>query len=255
MVNWLEENKITIWYTVPTILTFLTLKGNLSKERLPDLKTVLFAGEVFPTLHLSALTQLLPHVEFYNLFGPTETNVCCYWAVDRKIIQDLAVIPIGHPACKDELLINSDGELLVRGPSLMSGYFSKGKIRCCFDEMGWYHTGDRVSTGEKGELYYHGRLDRQLKCNGFRIEPGEVEQAFYAFPDVEECVVFGIEQKVNTSLVACIGRTKEISYRDLMKYLNSNLPSYMIPERVLQMEALPRLGNGKLDLQKIKSFF
>lgn len=255
MANWLEENKITLWYTVPTVLTFLTLKGDLSKERLPNLRKVLFAGEVFPTTHLLKLSQLLPHVEFYNLFGPTETNVCCYWAVDRKIIEGLANIPIGYPACNDEICIDSTGELLVRGPSLMSGYFSKGTLSYPFDENGWYRTGDCVSVGPDGEFYYHGRLDRQLKCHGFRIEPGEVEKALYNFPGVEECAVFGIENRSNTSLVACVGSLNVIPLIDLVKYLKNHLPSYMIPERVEQMRMLPRLSNGKLDSQKLKEFF
>lgn len=252
MVKWLEENKITLWYTVPTVLTFLTLKGNLSKDSVPDLRKVLFAGEVFPTPHLLALARLLPHVEFYNLFGPTETNVCCCWAVDKEKIDPHSSIPIGYPACHDQIHVNSDGELLVKGPSLMSGYFSRGRILSPFDEKGWYHTGDRVSTGAEGELYYHGRLDRQLKCHGFRIEPGEVERAFYTYQNVEECVVFGIENHACTLLVACIGGQKAISLTDLLRHLKSKLPPYMVPERIVHMEVLPRLGNGKLNLQELK---
>ena len=87
LTAWLREQRISVFYTVPSLLGFIALKGALTTTPLPDLKTVLFAGEVFPTPQLKKLCDLLPTVDFYNLYGPTETNVCCYWPVDRDRLQ------------------------------------------------------------------------------------------------------------------------------------------------------------------------
>jgi non-ribosomal peptide synthetase component F len=83
LVDWLRQRAISTWYTVPSMLGLLALKGGLDKQGLPRFRQVLFAGEVFPTPRLQQLCTLLPDTDFYNLFGPTETNVCLYWPVDK----------------------------------------------------------------------------------------------------------------------------------------------------------------------------
>jgi amino acid adenylation domain-containing protein len=252
IVEWLKEYKITHWYTVPTILTFITLKGNLRPESLPNLQKIFFAGEVFPMVYLLPLLDYLPQVEFYNLFGPTETNVCSYWHVDREKVRNSPFLPIGYAACNDSLMIAKDGELLVQGPTVMTGYFSKeGIINPC-DENGWYHTGDKVSVGKEGELYYHGRMDRQVKYNGFRISPEEVEAVLLNFPGVFECIFFEIERSYGKITVACVGIQDKINHSALMQHLKKELPDYMIPHKILQLSNLPRLSNGKLDVQELK---
>ncbi|MEE9494090.1 MAG: AMP-binding protein, partial [Gammaproteobacteria bacterium] len=116
LTDWLAQNTISLWYTVPSILVFIALKGGLDKKNLPQLKQILFAGEVFPMDSLIRLTGLLPETKFYNLFGPTETNVCLYWPVDRKRLTAGEDIPVGYPACEAELGIDPEqGELLVKG--------------------------------------------------------------------------------------------------------------------------------------------
>src|SRR5206468_283566 len=94
--RFIESCEITVWYSVPSILTMLALRGGLQGGELPSLRTILFAGEVFPTPHLRRLTRLLPHVRFANLFGPTETNVCTWWDVPALPDDASEPIPIGR---------------------------------------------------------------------------------------------------------------------------------------------------------------
>ena len=132
--RWIRDAGITVWYSVPSILTLLVLRGKLAETTLPNLRTILFAGEVFPTKYLHQLMQLLPHVRFANLFGPTETNVCTWYEVPRWEGEPPLSIPIGKPACGDEIFAVADdgslappgevGELYVRGPSVMQGYWA-----------------------------------------------------------------------------------------------------------------------------------
>lgn len=256
MALWLADNKISVWYTVPSLLSFLALKGNLQNTKLPSLRTILFAGEVFPSFQLLKLLNLLPHVKFYNLYGPTETNVCSFWPVDPKKVKSNDSIPIGFPACGNQVKIDLiTEELLVSGPTLMSGYWQDGNVvKNVFDENGWYRTGDKVSLNQEEELLYKGRLDRMVKIFGHRVEPMEVEKVIHSFPGIQEAVVMGIsDEEEKTELVACIVANHKIEELALKTFLNQKLPIYMRPTFFIYIESIPRLRNGKIDHQTIKS--
>jgi acyl-CoA synthetase (AMP-forming)/AMP-acid ligase II len=94
----IAEQGITVWYSVPSALVYLLLHGDLAARDLDRLRLVLFAGEVFPMKYLRQLADLLPHAELYNLYGPTETNVCTYHRVDRFRLAGQERLPIGAPA-------------------------------------------------------------------------------------------------------------------------------------------------------------
>lgn len=250
---WLSEQAVSGWYTVPSLLAFLAFKGNLSQTSLQPLRFLLFAGEVFPTPALIDLADALPHTALYNFFGPTETNVCCYWPVRRDRLQAGRSIPIGQSAAGCELQIHAEsGELWVLGPTLASGYWREGALVPFLNAQGWYASGDRVSL-EQGEYYFHGRLGRMLKCSGFRVEPAEIEVVVNAIEGVLDCAVLGIDdptagQRPVLSLVLAAG----MEIAEIRKVLSRQLPPYMQPSRYQVMEALPRLPNGKLDYQRVK---
>jgi acyl-coenzyme A synthetase/AMP-(fatty) acid ligase len=249
---WLAENEITTWYTVPSILCFLTLKGALKTTSLAKLKTVLFAGEVFPVEHLITLTAYLPHVDFYNLFGPTETNVCCYWPVDRKRLEKDIAIPIGISACNSQLSIDAQsGELRVASRNNFSGYWQQGKLVAFNDEI--YKTGDKVTINALAEFCFHGRLSRMLKCSGYRVEPAEIEQIINSISVVIECVVFGVEDLTSGQRpAAAIVLQPGFELADIIKPIRESLPAYMHPCKYLKLQKLPYLSNGKIDMMQLQ---
>jgi len=253
--TWLKETRISVWYTVPSLLCFLAFKGNLSQTSLTDLRTILFAGEVFPTPQLIRLLELLPTVKFFNLFGPTETNVCCYWPVDRCRLQPQKSIPIGLPACEAQLRIDpKQNELLAKGPTLFSGYWIAGKLDNRIHPNAWFGTGDRVSLSQKGEFFYHGRLDRMLKCAGYRIEPVEIESIINLIHGVIQSAVVGIEDSVGgyrPAAVVVISPSCNIG--ELQSTLRRRLPAYMVPAKISVLPALPCLPNGKVDYAAVKN--
>jgi amino acid adenylation domain-containing protein len=133
LAKFIAEQRISIWYSVPSALTRLVLYGNLAQVDLSQLRAVLFAGEVFPVKYLRQLMTLIPHATYHNLYGPTETNVCTWYTVSPLDPERTEPISIGKGCANSEiLLLNEDnqrvaagetGELCVRGPGLMTGYW------------------------------------------------------------------------------------------------------------------------------------
>ncbi len=252
LVDWLRDNAITTWYTVPSILTFVALRGGLDRKALPQLRQVLFAGEVFPTSRLMSLAALLPQTAFYNLFGPTETNVCLYWPVDRARLSPDRPIPAGVAACQAQARIDSDrDELLIKGPCLMSGYWRNGQAEPHTDADGWFHTGDRVSINAEGEYEYHGRLDRMLKSAGYRIEPAEIEQVLGNAPGVTAVAVVGIPDAVSGTRIAAAVTASAADRQTLQAWAGGKLAPYMRPFFYLFVQDMPVLPNGKKDYRQI----
>jgi amino acid adenylation domain-containing protein len=252
LVEWLRQDDISTWYTVPSMLGLLALKGGLDRQSLPRLRQVLFAGEVFPTPRLQQLCTLLPDTDFYNLFGPTETNVCLYWPVDVTRLDGILPIPVGWPACQAELAIDPEqGELLVKGPCLMSGYWQDGMTVPVLDAQGWFHSGDRVTVNAAGEFEYHGRLDRMIKSAGYRIEPAEIEQVLRAVPGVLHAAVVGIPDPLSGTRIAAAVAVEGADRSSLQAQASRQLAAWMRPSFYLLMKDLPFLPNGKTDYQEI----
>lgn len=265
--RWIRDAGITVWYSVPSILTLLVLRGKLAETTLPTLRTVLFAGEVFPTKYLHQLMQLLPDVRFANLFGPTETNVCTWYEVPRWPGEPPLSIPIGKPACGDEIFAVGDdgtvvpdgevGELYVRGPSVMQGYWADAERTAATLLPEWgpeparhptYRTGDLVRLDEDGDWVFLGRRDAQIKSRGYRIELGDIEAALGMHPSVVECAVVPIPDEIVTNRIkAYVVVRDDVSQDDLVTFVCDRLPRYMAPELFEFRDELPRSSTGKVD--------
>ncbi|NOT85310.1 MAG: AMP-binding protein [Methylococcaceae bacterium] len=254
LTAWLNEQAISCWYTVPSILSFIALKGALSTTPLHRLKTLLFAGEVFPTPQLISLAEQLPQVNLYNLYGPTETNVCCYWRVERTRLKPNEAIPIGISAGNASLKIAAEtGELWVQSANNFAGYWQNGTLNAPIAADNWHATGDKVSINQQGEYCYHGRLDRMLKCSGYRIEPAEIEHAINQLPGVENCAVVGIgDGNSGQRPAAAVVLNANYTLADIIQPLKETLPAYMLPGKFLILEKLPTLSNGKIDFPALQ---
>ena len=249
---WLKEQAISGWYTVPSLLAFLAYKGNLEQTSLESLRFLLFAGEVFPSPALMNLAANLPQTVLYNFFGPTETNVCCYWPVDRAKLAANRPIPIGLPAAAYELRIHAEtGELWARGPGLASGYWGDGRLQPFLNQDGWYATGDKVSRID-GEYHFHGRLGRMIKCSGYRVEPAEIEASVNAMTGVRDCAVVGVDDPVTGQRLAlALALEPPVTPAEIRNALARQFPPYMQPKHCIVLEELPLLPNGKLDYQRV----
>jgi len=269
----IAESKISVWYSTPSILRLLAEFGQLEKLNLSRLRLLLFAGEVFPIKHLAALHRQVPHPRYYNLYGPTETNVCTFFEADGKLIETQErPLPIGRVCSGDKALVvdaagnpmdkGLDGELAIRGGSVMLGYWNlndQNERAFHIDASGraWYLTGDIVREQETGVYVYLGRRDRMVKRRGFRVELGEIETALTNHPDVMEAAVIAksdSDGQVNVEAFLAWGATSEPSILQLKKYCSNTLPAYMVPDRFRFLPSLPKTSTDKVDYQKLKEF-
>lgn len=268
----ISNKRISIWYSTPSILSFLAQYGRLEQYAFPDLRLMLFAGEVFPIKHLRMLKDLLPKPRYFNLYGPTETNVCTYFEVPVIIPTDYTKpFPIGA-ACSHYRIrvVDEDGhdvgrgqtgELIAAGPGVMQGYWNlpeRTATAFLVDSSGerWYKTGDIVVQDEDGNYLYLSRRDRMVKKRGYRVELGEIEAGIYRHPDVKEVAVVALsndENGVQITAFLSFKTGQNPSRIELKRFCAENLPTYMIPDFFSFMESLPKTSTDKIDYQKLKS--
>jgi amino acid adenylation domain-containing protein len=256
MLERIAEQRISVWYSVPSALVLMLESGGLA-ERAASLRMVFFAGEVFPLRHLRRVMAALPRARFWNLFGPTETNVCLAHEVQAIPPDEVTAIPIGRPTCGDTVVIvdeagapvpdGSVGELLVDGPTVMLGYWNGGAP---IPASHPYRTGDFVERRADGEILYHGRRDHMVKVRGFRIELGEVEAALAAHPGIGEAVALAWEGRL-VAVVQAIDQ--ELSVLAVKRHCSGRLPPYMVPAEIRLVAELPRTSSGKVDRVRIKN--
>ncbi|MCA9930856.1 MAG: amino acid adenylation domain-containing protein [Anaerolineales bacterium] len=274
LVRLLQDEEITMTYMVPSILSLMVNYGKLAKHDLSNLRTILFAGEVFPIKYLRKLVALVPHVDYYNLYGPTETNVCTYYKVQPKdVADDVNVpVPIGK-ACENMEVFAVDedgnlvtepgkeGELWARGSCVAQGYWgdpektAKGFVQNIhqpnYFELS-YRTGDVVYLDDDGVNWrYVGRRDHMVKSRGYRIELGDIESALYAHESIKEAAVIAIPDDLVGSRIKAFVVTHEhkngLNAKDIQSHVGSRLPRYMVPEMIEFRDDLPKTSTGKIN--------
>jgi len=269
LARFIATHRLTIWYSTPSILTMLVQFGNLAAHDTSSLRIVLFAGEVFPVKHLRGLKQLWPGPTYYNLYGPTETNVCTFARIPEVIPGDRETpYPIGVPCAHCDALVLDDqlrdmpageeGLLFISGPSLFRGYWNRPveNDAAFFERDGrrWYNTGDVVRWVEGEGFLYVGRKDRMVKRRGYRIELGEIERALYTHPMIREAAVVSVpDADAGTRIVAFLScRGAAPSIVELKTFCAKALPSYMSPDRFIVQETLPKTSTDKVDYQTLR---
>lgn len=266
----IATERITVWYSVPFALTQLAQRGRTEGAPGPGPRVVLFAGEPMPVEDLRILMGCWREARWFNLYGPTETNVVTLHEVTAEECATVASLPIGRPWPGTEAIVvgsggdvlgeGQPGELWVRGPTQMTGYWNdpektQGAFADHPDQHGrrFYRTGDRVVRESDGMLWFHGRADHMVKIRGHRVELGEIESILRRLPALAEVAVFarpgasGDTQLV--AVVSAVDPAEPPSVRDVLSHCRAHLPAYMVPDEIHLKEALPRTSTGKLDRQ------
>lgn len=270
MAKFIADRQISVWYSVPSALIMMQMRGKLADHDFSSLRHIIFAGEVMPKPALQSLSKELSHPTWTNLYGPTETNVCTYHRCVASDFADEGPVPIGRAIADTRLWIVDDegrpvpdgesGELWVAGPTVTTGYFSDGEMtsqRCVNAPDGaghCYRTGDRVRSRDDGVLLFEGRIDRMIKRSGHRIEPGEIEAAIYRHPSVRQAAVVPLADPVFGSRIkACVSPKEGQSLEEsgLIAFCKTLIPAYMMPDVWHIVPTLPETDRGKIDLQAL----
>ena len=271
LAQFIADRRLSVWYSAPSILGLLAQYGGLDRLDLSALRLVLFAGEVFPVKHLRLLQGLVPKPRYFNLYGPTETNVCTFYEIPGRVPDDRTEpYPIGG-VCSHlqarvvgpdglSLPAGKEGELCIAGPGVMQGYWSlpeQTERAFLIDRTGgrWYRTGDIVTEAPDGSYVFLGRRDRMVKRRGYRVELGEIESALYRHPLVREAAVIALadtESGVRIKAFLSCREGHRPTLIQLKGFCAENLPAYMVPDLFAFVDALPKTSTDKVDYQRLK---
>ena len=249
-------------------LIFVRLR-QAEKAKLPNMRLITFLGEPFSAKYLNQWIKSFPHVHFANIYGPTEiTNICCCYDVEHEINLTSSV-PIGRACNNKEVFLLSDdnirlsqkdigkiGEICVRGTGVGCGYwndfiktdksFKQNPTHNLYRDI-MYCTGDLGAYDADGNIILHGRKDDQVKILGHRVELGEIERVAESMEGVQrvKCIY------KNNLLKIFYEAKKEL---EILNYLKSKLPSYMIPRKAILLDHLPLNQNNKIDKKALEKF-
>ncbi len=269
LARFIASRQLTIWYSTPATLSLLAEFGQLNQHNYSQLRLVLFAGEVFPVKQLHRMTAHWPRPAYYNLYGPTETNVCTFARIPMPIPEERTEpYPIGWPCSHcAALVVDSDGTpaaageeglLYISGPSVFSGYWNRPheSAAAFLDREGirWYNTGDVVKQDGDDGFVYVGRRDRMVKRRGYRIELNEIESCLYRHPAIKGAAVVSVPNaESGVRIVSCLATAENSrpSIVEMKSFCNKHLPSYMNPDVFIFMDSLPRTSTNKVDYQSL----
>jgi amino acid adenylation domain-containing protein len=267
--RFVQEKNITVWFSVPSVITLLLKKNLLKPGSLPSLRLSLFCGEALTKDSVEAWQSAAPNSIIENLYGPTELTIACaayLWHPERSPRECFnGIVPIGqvyenlHHLVVDEnlqpVLPGEDGELCVAGVQTFPGYWNDSQKTVlstftCPDQNGnkllYYRTGDRVRLVENNYIYL-GRMDRQIKVLGYRVDLGDIEATLRAVPGVIEAVALGwpVNDGSYEGVIAFVSGNL-LNVELLRSKARDCLPAYMVPHTIHILDNMPLNANGKV---------
>lgn len=266
----LNENKVTALCWSVAGIELPAKLGAFDMVKPEYLKKVCFSGSVMPCKYLKVWQQNLPDVLYVNQYGPTEATASCTYYVVENEVNDDTVLPIGVPYENYKITLLSEenapvaqgeiGEICVSGPILALGYYGNAEktaesfiqnpLNSNYRDL-IYKTGDLGHFDEDGILHFHGRKDRQIKHMGHRIELGEIEETAKQVENVLDCCALYNKPKEHLYLFY----TGSATSKDIVLHFRTVLPGFMSPRKFVNLDAMPTLPNGKIDMQTLKSYF
>ncbi|WP_241074357.1 D-alanine--poly(phosphoribitol) ligase [Achromobacter insuavis] len=264
----LAQQGVTVWVSTPSFAHQQLANRDFSPATLPTLRTFLFCGEPLPAALAKKLRQRFPDAVILNTYGPTEATVATTWiAITDAVLAAHDPLPVGHAKPDCELRIE-DGEICIIGDHVMRGYLNRQdlnevKLFVAEDGRRGFRTGDLGQLDADGLLFCRGRMDDQIKLNGYRIELAEIDEALHGLPGVEggACAVLRRPDGTAVRLIGFVaGVAAEQAEASLLAQdaltgwkdkLGQRLPPYMVPSELVACASLPMSNNHKIDRKKL----
>lgn len=264
----LESEKITVWNSVPEIMSTLITHIKNRKKSKNYLRYVLLSGDWIPLTLPNEIRETLGNAKIISLGGATEAAIWSIYYPIQNVEHGWNSIPYGYPMSNQAMYIMDYdmelcipgviGEICIGGEGLAVGYVNDlDKTGKCFIQTKKYgriyRTGDLGVYHQDGYIEILGRIDNQVKIRGYRIELTEIEIALQKYKDIKECAVSIYEQEPNhKSLIAyVVMKEADLNQQRLIQHLEQILPKYMIPRQFVELERLPRNSNGKIDKKRL----
>ena len=256
ILKMLVEQEITVATLIPSVLNFL--KPYFNQLRFPKIKYCIFTGDTLYHDIAKEWKEIIPNGNILNMCGPTETTInCTIYQYSKNISENKTtngIVPIGKVLKGiDYLLLNEEneivkdkGELCVSGKQITTSYLNNvhPEKYLNFNDKKYFKTGDIVSINEFGNFNFHGRIDRQIKLNGFRIELNEIEFHIRNYTNKNVVVIVNTDNSNNKSLIAIIENYENLK-ENIVEYLKIKIPEYMIPSKFISIENIPLNANQK----------
>ncbi len=265
----IEEESVTGFPIVPTIIALLLKMKDLEKYELKSLKYISNTGAAFPVPHIQKFNQLFPHVKIFSMYGLTECKRITYLPA-KEIQKRPGSVGKAIPNCEvfildengNEVPLGEVGELVVRGSNVMRGYWNAKELTEKVYRPGkmqgetLLYTGDLFRQDEDGFLYFFGRKDDMIKSKGERISPKEIENILCSIPGVAEAAVIGIPDEILGQAIKAFIVKKdgiEIDPNVILQFCSQNMEFFMIPKYVEFINELPKSPSGKIDKKILKA--
>jgi acyl-coenzyme A synthetase/AMP-(fatty) acid ligase len=246
----IEDERLTVWYSVPFALIQLVEYGVLNKRDLTSLRWIIYAGAPMSARHLFTLQSNLPKARFSNAYGPAEANQVTYYHLPKDPHPVDQPVPIGYPCVHTEVAFEED-ELLISTPAMMTGYLGRDDLNTSaftkIEGKRFYRTGDLVEQAQDGTLTYLGRRDRQVKIRGIRIELDEVELTLSAHPSVAEVAVQVSPDGVTLEAFVTSSAKAQADPKTLQSHVRTQLPAAFVPAKIEILDAFERTATGKIN--------
>ena len=265
-VKFARANALTVWNSVPSLAGMLAQLKALAPGSLPSLRLTVFGGEQLPDSTVQTWHSAAPHSAIVNLYGPTEATVFCMIQREPFVVTPgRGVVAIGQvlPGCTaavvddagQPLAEGQPGELAIGGVQLALGYLDAPELTAQrFPQLGntrWYRTGDLAVCDAQGVFHCLGRIDNQVKIMGYRVELEEIEAHLRAASGVElvAAVAWPVADGIAKGSVGFIGASagQSVDQAAIITRMKHSLPAYMVPNRIVALEAMPLNTSGKVD--------
>ncbi len=261
-LDYLADNQISTWVSTPSFALQQVMNPKFNQEKLPSLKEFLFCGEKLTKQVVSFLFKKFPNIRIINTYGPTEATVATtYIDITPQMLEAEEDLPIGYPVLNSTLTIENE-EILISGIHVMRGYLNNPTENSKHNLDGknrTYRTGD-YGFEKEGIFYCKGRIDEQIKLNGYRIELAEIENKILSLSqfDLQKVAVIALKRANGAvlRLVACYtSQVEQINDNDIKESLQEILPVYMIPSEFVKVDEIPVSTNHKVDKKKLLEIY
>lgn len=262
IAEFVTERGITSWFSVPSLAGFCDRLGQLSHGSLSGLRQALFCGEPLAVSLARRFSVAAPAARIWNLYGPTEATIAftAYEMTQSDALDGLAVVPLGHPIGTQEIMIEGEGptELLLGGSQVTPGYINAPdqNITKFFTKAGkrFYRSGDLVTWSNTRGALYHGRIDDQVKINGYRVELLEIDAALREAADTPEvaAIPWPVSDIGHADQIVGFVCNPKFSTTEIRKLCRERLPPYMVPRRIIAVDRMPLTASGKTDRRALR---